>query len=102
MTLECSPPLKWEFIHPIALVYMLSQISTEFSDLMRDIISKLNSASPALNILLYIDECRPGNVLRPDQGRALQHLMGPCLECPVWLTDRVLRCLRLCPYLLHI
>jgi hypothetical protein len=88
MMLECTPPLKWEFIHPIALVYMLSQISTEFSDLMRDIISKLNSASPALNILLYIDECRPGNVLRPDKGRALQHILWTFVEFPEWLTVR--------------
>jgi hypothetical protein len=88
MTLECSPPLKWDFIHPIALVYMLSQISAGFSALMHNIIGKLNSNSPELNILLYIDECRPGNVLRPDKGRALQHILWTFVEFPEWLTVR--------------
>lgn len=88
MTLECTPPLEWSYIHPIALVYMLSEVSSEFSALMHRIIDKLNSNDPTLNIILYIDECRPGNVLRPDKGRAVQHILWSFVEFPEWLTVR--------------
>ena len=83
--LETTPAIDMEFLHPMALVYYLSQISKAFGDLMHEVIAKSGSH---LRIVLYIDECRPGNVLRADKGRAVQCLYWTFVDLPDWFLCR--------------
>ena len=84
MMLNISPPFKWTFIHPLALVYMLSTRSRRFSELMKRTIDQFGT----LSIVLFVDEIRPGNILRPDQGRATQNLFWCFAELPEWYLVR--------------
>ena len=72
MELPTDPPTKWPFIHPLALVYYLSSISSAFAKIMSDCFDACKSLGRLLNIVIFVDEHRPGNVLRPDSGRATQ------------------------------
>ena len=52
-----------------------------------------------LRIALYIDEMTPGNVLRPDRGRAVQDIFWTFIDFPGWFLSRqdawfVFACLR--------
>jgi hypothetical protein len=85
MHLETTPAIDMGFLHPMALVYYLSQISKAFGDLMSDVIAKCGNK---LRIVMYIDECRPGNVLRADKGRAVQCLYWTFVDMPDWFLCR--------------
>ena len=84
MPLNTTPPIQWSFLNPMALLFYLSKQSESFQGLMNGLIDKHQQ----LSIIIYIDEFRPGNVLRPDQGRATQHLLWTFTEFPEWLTVR--------------
>jgi len=87
MTLPTRPAMRWDYISPMALIYKLSQLSTGFCALMLGVIGALRPNEP-LRIVLFCDECRPGNVLRPDKGRATQHLLWTFANFPEWLLVR--------------
>ncbi len=83
--LETTPAIDMEFLHPMALVYYLSQISKAFGDLMYEVIAKHGRH---LRIVMYIGECRSGNVLRADKGRAVQCLYWAFVDLPDWFLCR--------------
>ena len=79
-------PFTWPFIHPLALVYALSKISSGFARIMKQCIDKLGTR--AMRVVLYVDEVRPGNVLRPDAGRAVSNVFWPFADWPEWYLKR--------------
>ena len=79
-----SSPFSWDFIHPMALLYCLSTISSALARLMSNIVAD----GKTLRIVLFIDEFRPGNVLRPDSGRATNNIFWTFAEFPQWLLRR--------------
>ena len=84
MVLPTSPPFSWPDIHPMALVFYLSSISSSFTRVLSEC-----ATSQGLRIVLYIDEYRPGNILRPDKGRATQNIFWVFTGWPQWLLSRV-------------
>ena len=86
-TLPCRPPFRWDYVSPTALVYKLSEVSPGFRSLMMEVVGKLQPAEP-LKLVLYVDECRPGDVLRPDKGRATPHILWTFADFPEWLLVR--------------
>ena len=74
----------WKYIHPLALIYLLSTVSSEFGQIMSDIVA----GDKVLSVILYIDEFRPGNVLRPDKGRGTQNVLWIFSDLPDWLICR--------------
>ena len=80
MTIGITPPFQWTFIHPLALIYMLTQVSIGFAKLLKDTVD----THGMLSIVLFVDEIRPGNVLRPDLGRATQDIFWTFAEFPDW------------------
>ena len=87
MVLPCRPPIEWVYLHPLALLYHLTEQSCGLRAAMHIMLSKLADGD-LLRFILFIDECRPGNVLRPDKGRALQHILWSFVEWPEWLSVR--------------
>ena len=73
---------KWQIIHPLALVFYLSTICPAFSSMLSSCWSAM------LRIVLYIDEARPGNVLRPDHARATQNIFWIFADSPEWYVRR--------------
>ena len=82
--LPTTPPFKWEVINPLAFVYVLSTISSTFADVMAQCIEKHGRQK----IVIYIDEARPGNILRPDKGRAVNNIFWAFSSWPDWMLHR--------------
>lgn len=82
MQLDTNPATLWDFLHPMALLYLLCEISPPFCELMCECISNTTSV---LRLVIYIDEFRPGNVLRPDAGRATQNILWAFVDWPEWV-----------------
>lgn len=83
MDLPFNALRKWDYCHPWALLYHLSRICESFSDLMWTLRDK-----STLNIILYIDEVVPGNVLRHDKGRTLQAIYWAVVDWPECVLSR--------------
>ena len=69
------------FLHPMALVHVLTAANHQFASVLQSAIDRHGT----LSIVLFIDECKPGNVLRPDKGRAVQNVFWTFAELPSWL-----------------
>ena len=80
-------PLTWCFLSPMAVVHTLGEDSEGFRVLMFMLIGRLGP-NDYLTVVVWIDECRPGNILRPDKGRATQHILWTFAEFPGWLLVR--------------
>ena len=76
-----------EYIHPMAFLNLLSSTSTMFGQFFSQC---LGSPSAPANIILYCDETRPGNQLRPDCGRAMQAIYWTVSQFPDWFRVRAL------------
>jgi hypothetical protein len=74
----------WDIAHPKALMYHLSRISKEFSELMRSV---LRPGEPCL-IILYMDEVVPGNVFLHHKGRKFWAIYWALLDWPEWILSR--------------
>ena len=72
----------WPYIHPMALVFLLSKLSAAFAHVMSECIQ----GGRELKIVLFDDEYRPGNVLRPDKGRSSHNILWIFSDFPEWLT----------------
>ena len=83
MMVPTQPPFEWHFVHPMALLYQLCLISEAFMHIMSCLADKGDA-----KIILYVDEYRPGNVFRPDKGRAAQNIFWVFSGWPQWLLAR--------------
>ena len=85
MDLETTPPFRWPFIHPMALLWLLFKLPASFAELITECMDKSPSG---LRIVIFVDEFTPGNVLRPDRGRAMQHVLWAFVDWPEWVLCR--------------
>ena len=74
----------WKYMHPMALLFYLSSICTQFGDMLAA------SCVPGrpMRIIIYIDEICPGNPLRPEKSRTLQALYWACADWPQHILQR--------------
>ena len=84
ITLPTDPPFRWEIIHPLAAIYMLSKVSPAFAAIMGQCIDSHRKQ----RIVIYVDEAKPGNVLRPDEGRGVNNIFWAFSTWPEWLLRR--------------
>ena len=81
-----TPQLRaWEYAHPFALLYYLSSISSAFAALMSETVSRVSSP---LKMVIYSDEIKPDNPLRPDNGRGTQSIYWCFTDWPQWALQR--------------
>lgn len=74
--------VDWQYVNPFAFLHYACSISDEFATIIASI------ATGELSILLYMDEARPGNILRPDSGRLFLAIHWTFLEFPEHLRHR--------------
>lgn len=78
-----SASVTWDFIHPLALLFVLTQVAPAFAKLMENCMT-----SEPLRLVLFVDEFKPGNVLRPDAGRSTQNFLWAFAEWPEWYLSK--------------
>ena len=71
-----------EYAHPMALLSVLCSLSSAFFGIMR------SSVDLVARIVIYVDECTPGNVLRHDLGRQVQCVYWALCDWPSWMLQR--------------
>ena len=62
----------------------LCTISGAFYDVLRSV----HVAGQPLRIVLYVDECCPGNPLRPEKSRSIHCIYWTFVDFPQWLLCR--------------
>ena len=60
-------PFAWPFIHPFAMLYYACSCCEAFALMLK----RSLSGRPG-SVVIYADECTPGNVLRPDDGASFR------------------------------
>ena len=76
-------PALVDFVNPLALLSTLTANRPALGDLLRS-----TQGAGQLTVVLYADEAKPGNVLRPDTGRAQLCVYWTILELPDWFKSR--------------
>ena len=75
---------RWDYCDPLALMSHLSEISPTF---FRNVIDSSEEGRP-MRLVLYVDECEPGNPLRPESERGIQCIYWTFADFPAWLLAR--------------
>jgi len=70
------------YINPFAFLYHMCACVAAFGDLLRNCIFGDGT------IIMYSDEIKVGNVLRPDDGRAMECIYWTILQLPDWFRSR--------------
>ena len=68
---------QWHYANPFALLYISCARSRMFGVFLRKCLEGQKG-----KIVIYHDECKPGNVLRPDEGKELLCLYWSLLHVP--------------------
>ena len=76
--------VMWDYIHPFALIYHLTSISTQISEFFHQ---AANRAGGVLQVLVYGDEFVPGNPNRVDKGRSLMSYYYSFLNFPTYMLN---------------
>ena len=76
-TLQVTPEFACPFVNPFAIMWHLCTLSAAFADLVR-----CHLTQRCCRVVMYADELRPGNVLRPDRGRQVWGIYWTWLEWP--------------------
>ena len=79
------------YVCPLALLWTMASASEGFGMFL---LACLGGA--AGDFILYLDDVRPGNVLRPDQGRVYYSIMWSLAQYPRWYAARMMGWLPLC------
>jgi len=77
---------KWEYVHPAAYLRLLSEISPGFSAMMAETVASIGHRP--LKLVLYMDECTPGNPLRADKARSVQSIYWCFADWPQWALQK--------------
>jgi hypothetical protein len=77
-----------------SLLHHLWRSAPAFQDLLADTVSRGRDGVGGL--LLYFDELRPGNPLRPDLGRCSWAMYAQFADCPPWARSCTMAALPLC------
>ncbi len=80
---EDGERLTIEFVHPMAMLHLM----TEKSEVCGRFFKEQLCPGPA-HVVLYIDETRPGNQLRPDSARSMHCIYWTFSELPTWFRAR--------------
>ncbi len=80
---EDGGQLEIEFVHPMAMLYLMTMKSESCGLFLKQTLSP----GPA-HIVLYIDETKPGNQLRPDSARAMYCIYWTFSEFPCWFRAK--------------
>ena len=83
LLLDNDEPYKLPYINPFALLYVLSNVCVGVGDMVHNALR-----GGFAKLILYFDEIKPGNILRPDQGRSLQCVYWTVLGFPDWFRIR--------------
>ena len=75
----------WHYVSPFALLHHICTLSSTFASIVGS-----HLAQQTNNIMLYFDETKPGNVLRPDPGREFMAIFWTFRELPEYLRHRVI------------
>lgn len=73
-------PFKWHYLQPAALVNRLCKARPAMGNLIQ------GNGGPS--VAIYMDEMKPGNVLRPDPGRSIACFYWTFLNLPPWYHCR--------------
>lgn len=73
-----------EYANPFALLHQMCNWKPGFGDMLRD----ARRQQGKLSLVFYQDEIKPGNILRPDQGRTLVCFYWTIAELPSWYRAR--------------
>ena len=73
-----SPSVPIGHVNPAALLFLLGERSAAFRQLMLPLLG-----GTPLRLILYIDELKPGNVLRPDKARTTHVCYFSFAEIPL-------------------
>ena len=84
MSLPSTSLPSWQVVHPLALMFHLSAISTAFANMLVSV----HVPGKPLHVIFYVDEVCPGSPLRPEKSRTLQCLYWTFVEFPDWLLSR--------------
>lgn len=83
MDLEVNgDPMRWPYVNPHALLYHLGQTNNTFAAFLR------KHCCYGADVILYADETRPGNALRPDAGRSSLCIYWTIRQLPAWFRSR--------------
>ena len=59
---------NWDYVHPLALLYCLTERSSALGDIM---IQCIGDGTKPLSVVIYLDEITPGDPLRMDATRKI-------------------------------
>lgn len=80
-----SEDFRWKYVNPFAFLHHACNVSDNFASLVDHFLGGVDSG-----IIIYFDETRPGNVLRPDPARMVLSIYWTFRELPEFLRHRVL------------
>ena len=75
-----NPEIDWCFLHPCALLHGLCKACPGLGDLLRNVGEQ--------RVAVYMDEIKPGNVLRPDPGQSVAMWYWTLMDFPAWYLSR--------------
>jgi len=75
--------LLLRYINPFAFLHHLSKSETGFGEIVKAYLKNQTN-----NLMIYFDETRPGNVLRPDAGRLVLAVYWSLKELPEYIRSR--------------
>ena len=76
-------PFTWEYVNPFALLHQLTAWRPRFGDMLREAMR-----AECVQFVYYMDETKPGNILRPDEGRSLACFYWSIMGLPSWFRSR--------------
>lgn len=71
--------IDWYFLHPVSLLHELTKRCSKLGDLVK--------SGGKARICVYMDEIKPGNVLRPDPGRSVAMWYWTLMGFPDWFRS---------------
>ena len=81
-SLQITPDFACPFVNPFAIMWYLCTLSSAFADLVHRHLTQ-----SCCRVVMYADELRPGNVLRPDRGRQVWGIYWTWLEWPSYVRQ---------------
>ena len=82
--LESGKSFSWHCANPAPLLYTLCDRSPNFAQLLQD----SHHAGPG-GVVLYTDDCTPGNQFRPDSARTTLCVYWTLRDLPAWFRSRM-------------
>ena len=84
MVLSGGGTHTFEYANPFALLHQMCNWKPRFGNMLRE----AKRQHGKLSLVFYQDEIKPGNILRPDQGRTLVCFYWTIAELPSWFRAR--------------